>query len=403
MKSVVVIACGISDEPQDELNGKTPLDAARTPALDAMAARGILGLTRTTPRNVPAGCHVGGLALLGCDPAQHSVDAAVLEAQGLGVTLAAGDVPLRVSLVTFDTTEDGAEILRDPFGGKLPVGEAAKLAEDLASGFGRGNLELIPGVGHRHVLVWHAGDHGVRTHSPYDVIDKPVASVLPSGPRSDALIALMERSRSLLAANPICEARRAHAERVPTALWPWAPGIPTVLPSMHDTFGVDGVMIAATPVGRGLGAALGLATPTIAGATGDLDSNFAAKVEAALGALATHDLAVVHVAAADLASHARDPLRKVTAIERIDEAVVGPLLEGLRQIGDDWRLLASGDHPTSSATRGHGGDPVPFCVLTQRDEGKPRGQKRGYSERDAREQGIFIQEAHTILERLLRH
>jgi 2,3-bisphosphoglycerate-independent phosphoglycerate mutase len=403
MKSVVLLICGLSDEPQEELNGKTPLETARTPALDAMASRGILGLTRATPRNGIGGCHTGALAILGCDPAQHQVAAAVLEAQGLGASLAPTDVLLRVSLVTLDTTEDGTEILGDPFGGKLPVAEAAVLAQDLAAGFGRGNLELLPGVGHRHVLVWHGGERAVRTMSPYDVVDKPVASVLPSGPRSDVLIALMERSRSLLAAHPICEARRARAERVPTALWPWAPGEPTALPSMHDAFGVDGVMIAATPVGRGLGAALGLATPDVAGATGDLDSNFAGKVEAALAALATHDLAVVHVGAADLAPHARDAQRKIAAIERIDEAVVAPLLEGLRQMGGDWRLLVASDHATNSTTRAHGADPVPFCVLTQRDEAKLRGQKRACSERDAREQGIFIQQAHTILERLLRH
>jgi 2,3-bisphosphoglycerate-independent phosphoglycerate mutase len=201
----------------------------------------------------------------------------------------------------------------------------------------------------------------------------------------------------------VCTARRGRAERVPTALWLWDPAGPSRVPSLRDAFGVDGAMIAASPIGRGLGAAAGLAVAPVSGGTGDVDTSLAGKLEATLGALATRDLAIVHIAAADAASHAGDAQRKVAAIERLDEQLIGPLLEGLRTSADDWRVLVAADHATSSASRMHGADPVPFCVFTQRDEGKTRGLKRGFCERDAREQGIFIQEAHTLLERLLRH
>ena len=403
MKCVVVLACGLAEEAREDLNGKTPLETARTPVLDQMASRGILGLTRTIPRGEAAGCEVGAAALLGYDPAQHRVTAAGLEALGVGVVLGPTDVAFRASLVTLDATEDGTEILGDPLGGRLPMPEAAELGQDLARAVAADDVTLVPGLGHRHVLVWRGGDEHVRTTSPYELVDKPVAGRRPSGPRSDVLLAVMERAHDLLGSHAVCMARRARAERVPTALWPWEPSGAVTLPSLPDALGLEGVMVAATPLGRGLGVAAGLEPVVVPGATADVDTNLAAEVEAVLGALLTHDFAVLHMAAADLAAHAGDAQRKIGFIERLDELCMGPLLEGLRRLGGDWRVLVAVDHATSCATRQHAPDPVPFCVCTHRDEAKPRGQKRGFSERDAREQGIFIQDAFTLLDRLARH
>jgi 2,3-bisphosphoglycerate-independent phosphoglycerate mutase len=403
MKCVVVLGCGLAEEPREDLGGKTPLEAARTPVLDQMASRGILGLTRTIPRGEPAGCPLGGLGLLGYDPAHHRMAAAALEALGVGATLAASDVALRANLVTLDTTEDGSEILGDPLGGRLPAVEAAELGRDLARALESTTIAFVPGHAHRHVVVWRGGDPGVRTRSPYELVDKPIAGEHPSGPRSEELVAAMARAQEVLQSHPVCVARRARAERVPTGLWLWDPARASKLPSLRDAFGIDGVMVAATPIGRGLGIAAGLEPVTVTGATGDVDSNLAGEVEAMLAALDTVDLAVLHVAAADLAAHAGDAQRKIGAIERLDELVVGPLLEGLRKRGGDWRVLAAADHMTSCAARTHGGEPVPFCVFTHREDAKPRGQKRSFSERDAREQGIFIQEVYGLLDRLLRH
>lgn len=402
MKCVVVLACGLADEPVADLGGRTPLEAAHTPHLDLMASKGIFGLTRTTPRGSAAGCNVGGVALLGYDPAQHVVGAAALEALGAAVTLAPDDVALRASLVTLDVTEDGTEILGDPLGGRLHATDASEVARDLAAALRGGEIEFVPGLGHRHLLVWHRGQTDVRTTSPYELVDKPIAGAGPSGPGAETLAGVMRRARDVLASHPCCVARRERAERVPTALWPWGPARAASLAPLHDVFGTDGVMIAAAPVGRGLGVVAGLTLRDVPGATGDVDTNFAGKVEATLAGLGERDLAVVHVAAADLAAHAGDPQRKVTAVERFDEHLVGPLLEGLRAGGDDWRVLVAVDHPTACATRQHTGEPVPFLVFTQRDEGKPRGLKRACSEKDAREQGIFVQEAHLLLDRLLR-
>jgi 2,3-bisphosphoglycerate-independent phosphoglycerate mutase len=280
------------------------------------------------------------------------------------------------------------------------VAEAAEVARDLVYALESTDLTLVPGVGHRNVLVWRGGESTVRTTSPYDLVEKPTAGRKPSGARSEVLTAAMDRARDVLATHPLCIARRARAERVPTALWIWDPAVGAELPGLRDAFGLEGVMIASTPLGRGLGLAAGLDVVAIAP---ESEAAPSAEVEAALAALATHDLVVVHLAAGDLAAHAGDPQRKIAVIERLDEHLMGPLLEGMRRVGGDWRVLLAADHTTSCATRMHGADPVPFCVATNRDESKPRGQKRGFSERDAREQGIFIQEAYSLLDRLVRH
>ena len=97
-----------------------------------------------------------------------------------------------------------------------------------------------------------------------------------------------------------------------------------------------------------------------------------------------------------------DPRKKVEAIENFDEKVVGTILEGLRAMGGEWRVLVMPDHPTPCALKTHTSDPVPFVVYVSGDEQKARGVARRYNEKDAREQGIFIPEAHTIMDRLLR-
>jgi 2,3-bisphosphoglycerate-independent phosphoglycerate mutase len=404
MKCVVVQTSGLGDDPLKALNDKTPLEAARTPNLDRMAARGILGLTRTVPQGCPAAAgDAGPLAVLGYDPAAYrGAGGAVCEAASLDVPLGSGDVALRCNLVTREALEDGTEVMVDAAGGRLPDREARALVEAVAGELGGGDLELHAGTGYRHLLVWHGGDPEVRTTPPHLLHDRPVREGFPSGPGAERLRAIMQRSEEIFAQHPLCVARQARGERVPTLLWPWGPSRATRLPSMRTRYGVRGALVSAVGSVRGLGRLAGLEVMDVEGATGMLDSDYAAKVAAVLGALDDHDFCILHVAAADEEARRGDPTRKVAAIERVDEAVVGPLLDGLRKLGDEWRILVMGDQGTSCTRKSYGGDPVPFVAYVTKDDDKPRLQKRTYHERDAREQGIFIPEGHSLLGRMLR-
>src|SRR5437867_4550549 len=402
MKYVGLQGDGMADEPIAELGGKTPLEYARTPNLDHMASRGILGLTRTIPRGLPPGSDVGTMSILGYDPARYHTGRSPIEAASMGVELGPDDVAFRCNLVTLEQVEGGVEVMRDFAAGHIPTAEAREIVEDLNRTLGGDGLEFHPGVSYRHLLVWRGGEHRMRTTPPHDLSDKPVGGAFPQGSGAAVLSSLMERSRGLLAEHPVCRARLARGERAPTSIWLWGQGKRPSLPRLRERFGIDGSVIAAVDLVNGLGVLAGLERISVPGATGFLDTNFRGKAEYGLRALAERDFLFLHVEAPDEGGHMGDAQKKVEAIENVDAKVVGPLLEGLRAAGGEWRLLVMPDHPTPCALKTHTDDPVPFVVYVSSDERKPRGLARGYNERDAREQGIFIPQAHTLLERLLR-
>jgi 2,3-bisphosphoglycerate-independent phosphoglycerate mutase len=403
MKCVILVGDGMTDEPVGALGGRTPLESARTPNLDHMASRGILGLTRTVPRGCSPTCDVGMLSVLGYDPTRCASGPGSFEAAGLGVDLAPGDVAFRCNLVTLETAEGGVEVMRDFAAGHPPEAEARELVQDLGRALGRAGLELHPGRGYRHLLVWRQGKADVRTVPPHEVLEKPVAPALPSGPGADVLRDLMQRARDVLAEHPFCETRRVRGERAPTTIWCWGPGQRVALPALPGRAGMRGAMVAGVDLVNGIGLLAGLERVTVPGATGFLDTDFRAKAEYGLRALERGDFVLLHVSAPDEAGHMGDAQRKIEAIERFDDEVVGTVLAGLRQTGGDWRVLAMPAHATACASRTHTAEPVPFSVYVSGDEAKPRGINRGYSEREARDQGIFIPEAHGLMERLLRH
>jgi len=400
MKFVVVQGQGMADEPIADLGGKTPLEVARTPHLDHLAARGILGLTRTIPRGVPAGSEVGTLSVLGYDPAHYSASRAPLEAVSLGVELGPEDVAFCLSLVTVEAVE-GGDVMRDHTGGGVSTAEGAELAADLQRLLGGEGVEVHPGVRHRHLVVWRRGESRMRTIAPHALLAKPIAGALPTGPGADVLQALAARAQGILAEHPVCRARLERGERAPTGIWLWGQGRRPSLPTLRERFGVAGAVAAEVDLANGLGLVVGLARVEPRDPTG-VDPDLRTRTAHALQSLAEREFLFLHVEGPDEAGHAGDPQRKVEAIERLDADVLGPLLEGLRQSGDDWRLLVMPDHPTPCGLRTHTDEPVPFIVYVGTDDRKTRTVARRYSERDARENGIFVPDGHTILGRLLR-
>jgi len=398
VKYVVLLADGLSDEPIADLSGRTPLDHARTPHLDRMASLGILGQTRTVPAGLPPGSDVGTLSVLGYDPVRYQGGRAALEAAALGIRLGPEDVALRCNLVTLETPDGGAEVMVDFAGGHPGDTEGRELVAELSCQIGRGAVEFHPGRRYRHVAIWRNGDIRVRTAPPYDLTGKPVADAPPAGPGAEVLRDLIQRSRAVLAVHPVCQARRAREARVPTAIWLWGQGRRLELPR----FRMPGSVVSASDLVRGAGVLANLRPIDVPGATGGLDTDLRAKVEYGLRALGDRDFLLLHVAAPDEASHMGDAPRKVEAIEQFDEQVVGGMLAGLRAAGGDWRVLVVPDHASTCAGRTHTAELVPFVVYVSADDARAKGVERRYSERDAREQGVFIPEAHTLLDRLLR-
>jgi len=387
MKYVILIGDGMADEPLDELEGKTPLEVARTPHMDALARRAEeMGLVKTVPEGFEPGSDVANMAILGYDPKRYYTGRAPLEAASMGIELAPDDVALRCNLVTL-REEDGRLIMEDYSAGHIPTDEAHKIIESLKPALEDERFRLYPGVGYRHLLVWHGGRDDLALTPPHNIPGEPIEPHLPRGEGSELLIELMERARTKL----------SRLKSRANAIWFWGAGRRPQMPTLKERFGLRGSVISAVDLVRGLGALTGLKVIRVPGATGYLDTNYEGKAASALQALREgDDLVYVHVEAPDEVSHEGSLEKKLQAIEEFDARVVGPLLEGLTQF-DEYALLLMPDHPTPIRKRVHTPDPVPFLIYRGREGRSPSS---GFSERSAQAAKIYVPEAPQLIERL---
>lgn len=363
MKYAIVIPDGCADEPQQSLDGKTPLQAAHTPAMDEVASAGLVGRANHVPASLPAGSAVANMSLLGYNPLENYTGRAPLEAAAQGIELGPEDWAVRCNLVT---VED--QVMRDFTAGHISTGEATELLKSAqAELVGDLPLEFIPGVSYRNLLLYRAGDSTApwadetRTTPPHDLTNQSIADDYPRGAGSDLLNELMEHSMALFADHPVNRARREAGKLPATNVWLWGLGRTPKLPLFQQAYGLTGKMITAVDLLRGLAALIGWDRVEAPGATGYLDTDYASKGRCAIEALPTTDLVCVHVEATDEASHEGNVDAKIKALEEIDRHIVGPVLEALRSSGD-YRIVVMPDHPTPLRTKTHSHGFVPFAM-----------------------------------------
>jgi 2,3-bisphosphoglycerate-independent phosphoglycerate mutase len=379
MKHVIIIPDGAADAPQESLGGKTPFQAAHTPALDSLAARGRVGLTNHVPDSLPPGSEVACMSLVGYDPLVFFTGRAPIEAAAQGIVLGPSDVAVRCNLVTIrDRT------MEDFTAGHITTEEATELLTAAQAGLARDFPALAaawrfaPGVSYRNLLLYRgAGACGaqaaedpaggsplgsdLRTTPPHDLMDKPIADSFPRGTGSRLLTEIMAASAEWLTGHPVNEARIAAGKRPATHVWLWGAGKAPAFDPFLAKYGLTGTMITGVDLLRGLAALAGWKRLDVPGATGYLDTDYAAKGRAAIAELATSDLVCVHVEAPDEASHQGDAAAKVKAIEEIDAKIVAPLVAHLAGAGAH-RILVCPDHPTFIATKTHSRGGVPFVM-----------------------------------------
>jgi 2,3-bisphosphoglycerate-independent phosphoglycerate mutase len=362
MKYAIVIPDGCADEPQDLLGGKTPLEAARIPHMDAVAAAGVVGRANHVPASLPAGSDVANLSLLGYDPMIHFTGRAPLEAAAQGIELGPNDCAIRCNLVTIED-----QVMRDFTAGHISTEEATELLATAQQELAGESLQFVPGVSYRNLLLYRGGNapppwtRDTRTTPPHDLTDKSVLDDYPRGPGSDWLNQLMSDSMAVFGDHPVNVARRNRGELPATNVWLWGHGrTPDVRP-FADLYGKQGAMITAVDLLRGLAALIGWKRIDVPGATGYLDTDYAAKGKYAIDALRDTDLVCVHVEATDEASHEGRADAKIEALERIDEHIVGPLYQALKTYGE-YCILVTPDHPTPLRTKTHSHGFVPFAM-----------------------------------------
>ena len=386
-KYAVVLGDGMADYPIDSLAGRTPLAAARKPCMDSLADRAVrYGLVQTTVRHLPAGSDVANLSVMGYDPEKFYGGRGPLEAASMGVELRPGDVAFRCNLITAD------DAIVDYSAGHVTTAEAGELIRFLNARLGREGLMFYPGISYRHLLVIDGCPPGIECTPPHDVVGQPVEDNLPKGPGSGEIIRLIEASRELLPDHPVNKKRVAAGRRPANSIWPWGQGRMPSMSTFREKFGLDGAVISAVDLIKGLGVFAGLKVIEVPGATGYLDTDYGAKARYALKALERSDFVFVHVEAPDEASHEGRLAEKVRAIEDLDAKLVCPLLDGLGKLGE-FRLMILPDHPTPLSTRTHAYDPVPYIIYDSRYNIK---NNKRYDEASMAD-GQFVEHGHDLM------
>jgi 2,3-bisphosphoglycerate-independent phosphoglycerate mutase len=396
MKYAIIIPDGAADEPLKELGGRTPLEAAHTPNMDAIARAGRIGTVRTVPEGFESGSDVATMCLLGYDPARYHTGRAPLEAAAQRIPLAPTDWVFRCNLVT---VVDG--IMKDHSAGGISDAEAQRLIKDLARHLKLPGFEFHTGVSYRNLLVYRGHEEfNVTTKPPHEIPDEPAAKWTPRGKGSEILRDIMDRSRELFAHHEVNAARVGTGHNPASQVWLWGQGHAPDMPTFNDRFGVKSAcMITGVDLLRGLAVLLGWDVREVEGMTSFHDTNYAGQGIATAAALDRYDLVFSHIEAPDEASHQADYKTKVASIEAIDQHVVGPVVEKLKTF-PEWRVLVMPDHPTNISTRKHGYAPTLFAMSGTRVP--PPTVPGGYSEANAKASGLHVERGHELMEFFLR-
>lgn len=392
-KYVIIIPDGAADEPLEQFEGRTPLEAAQTPNMDRISVEGRQGLVKTVPEGLEPGSDVAQMSLLGYDPLHYYSGRAPIEAAAKNIRLGMDDWVFRCNLVTI---ADG--MMADHSAGHISTEEGSSLIRELAKNIKDERIALHTGVSYRHLMVFKGVDFDVRTYPPHDHIGKPVEKLLPRGKGADLLIQLMNQSQQLFAGHDINRVRQDLGENQVSSIWLWGQGKQARLDSFRKRHGLKGAAITAVDLVRGLAKLVGFDLIDVPGATGFLDTNYQGKAQAAIEALDKYDLVFVHIEAPDEAGHEGNADAKKLAIERVDQHIVGPVLDALRRY-ENWRILLLPDHPTPVKTGAHSAAAVPFAMA---GTGVTGILHAGFGETNATQAGLRIEKGCELMEYFLK-
>ena len=394
MKYVVVILDGAAGWPLAQLGGKTTLQFAATPHLDALSRAGRVGMAHTIPAGSEPSSSAACTSILGYDPVGDYVGRGAIEAASMGIQLRPDQLALRLNLVT---VTDG--VMQSYSCGSIGTDESNAIVRDIASGLDDATFSLYPGIAYRHILVvtGHPELLGVAFTPPHDITDRPVAAFLPRGEGAELLLDYIARARPLLENSGVNRCRVADGNLPATDVWPFWPGVaPRSMTSFAERRGISATMSSGVDLLNGLAVLAGIDRLHIAGVTGGPDNDYTGQAEGAIDALYDHDLVVIHVESPDEEGHAGNIEGKVAAIEAIDSHVVSCVRA--RAGAGDVRILAMPDHPTPIEIKTHVGEPVPFVLW---GPGIASNGAERYDEPSAEATGLVLDPGRIVMDELL--
>lgn len=398
MKYIVILGDGMADEPLAALGGRTPLECAATPTMDALAGKGELGLVRTVPSTMKPGSDVANLAVLGYDPEKNYSGRSPLEALSVGVNMEDDDVVFRCNIVTLSEDEPYREKkILDHSAGEISTQEADILMDAVREHFNSQQFQFYTGTSYRHITVWKQG-RVLSLAQPHDHLGEVIGSYLP---KEEAFCRMMEESFTFLNNHPINLKRAAEGKNKANSLWFWGAGTKPSLPDFTEKNGVKGAMISAVDLLKGIAVGSNMQVIHVPGVNGSLHTNYEGKAMAAVKAVLEdgYDFAYVHVEAPDEMGHQGSIENKIKAIEYLDSRVVALIKKEMDNAGQSYRLLIMPDHPTPICYRTHTADPVPYILYDSTKELKKTAR---YTEKEAAASGVMEDHGYRLLDRLLK-
>ncbi len=401
MKYIVILGDGMSDQPELEHNGLTPLMAAHIPHIDRLAAEGRSGLLKTIPERLHPGSEVANLAVLGYDVEAVFEGRGVIEAASIGVNLEEGDLGLRCNLICISD-----EKIKNHSSGHISTAEADELIQALNAAFGNEKVHFYTGVSYRHLLVIKGGNKSLKCAPPHDYVGGVVNELLPTSTNSAGdetaklLVELVTKSRELLENHPVNIKRKSEGKDPANSIWPWSPGYKPSMKTLKQMFGIQsGAVISAVDLIQGIGVYAGLEVIKVEGATGLYDTNYEGKAIAAFEQLKTKDFVYLHIEASDEAGHEGDYDLKLRTIEYLDHRVVKYLVEQISRMDEPVAIAILPDHPTPWKLKTHTRDAVPFLIWYP---GITPDDVTQYDEIAARKGDYGILESHQFMLELLK-
>ncbi len=397
MKYIVILCDGAADTPVAELGGKTPLEAAKKPNIDRLASLGEVGMVTTVPANLPPGSDVANLAVFGYDPQKYYTGRSPLEAMSMGVHLELTDTTFRTNVVTLSDEENYEDkTMVDYSSDEITTEEASQLIAAVNEALRTEEYEFFSGISYRHLMVWHNKENSFFLTPPHDISGKCVKDYLP---KDETILTLMKKSHEILKNHPVNLDRIKRGLNPANSIWIWGNGTKPALDTYKEKFGLQGTVVSAVDLIKGIGVCAGLENIDVIGATGNVHTNFDGKAEAAIKALRSgSDFLYVHLEAPDEAGHRHEIENKVKAIELIDQKIVAPILNALQEDGEEFAMLIMPDHPTPLAIRTHTSDPVPYIIYKSGSETEPKNIT--YTEAEARKTGVVVEHGYTLISKL---
>lgn len=398
MKYIVVLADGMADLPIDELGGKTPLEFAATPCMDALASGGIMGMAKTVPDSMKPGSDVANLAVMGYNPILCYSGRSPLEALSVGVSMKDTDVVFRCNIVTLSEDEPyEKKTILDHSSGEISTQDADVLMDAVREAFQNETFKFYTGTSYRHITVWDKGEV-LDLEPPHDHLGQVIGQYLPE---NTLFREMMKKSFDVLNNHPLNVKRAAEGKNKANSLWFWGAGTKPSLQNFHEKTGLNGTMISAVDLLKGIAVGADMQVVEVEGATGSLDTNYIGKAQAAVKALLQdkQDFVYIHIEAPDEMGHQGNLHHKVQSIEEIDKNVIAVVKKALDDANEAYRILVLPDHPTPICKRTHTSDAVPYVLYDSTDL---KNNCTTFCERNAEKTGAYLQEGYRLMEMLIK-